>query len=672
MSKKVSLISKLALCFIVLVLTVAAVNLYEAKAAEKVTKRVYNLSQYKKAVKNSNVDTIIYMTESYNDIVIPASSKAKKKNLIIYCENANITNNAKFKTVTVLAAKNFTEKATGNNLTIYGNDTYLVIDEGKTVKKLTYKDRTIYELDYILRKDAKINNIVIENYDTVGKLKKNKTISMKFMGDDDCDTYGTVKYTFDENGRYVKISFDGDYIGSAVTTTYTYDKNGNIIKENVSGSYGYYLEFKYDSNNNLTDYANYEKSGSFNYGYAYEYDSNNKVIKEYEKDSKGNKELYCTYKYNKKGCITEEKYVDGVYSCKYTYNSKGCCTKKVEKSYGKLSSQIETAYDSKGMSIESKISYEEGLMYNYFFVRDAEENKVYTIGKNVETGSLGDAYFYGEQYGLEMKYEDGFKSPIDSTYGNEGGMEDADLIKQGYTVVSSVEELIEAIEPGAKIILKDGYYNMSPYLEKMWRQYGTKWNDDHKYVKLIEEYDGIGLGIESCDDLLICGGSLRNYYTIMEIDPRYCAVFTFNDCNNLTLCNLTLGHTNTGDCSGNVVDLLNCEDVNLYNMELYGCGVYGLGADHSGDITVYHSNIYSCENGPIAFDSVYGKNSFVRCVFENSRGGGYIWDSESSELIFESCAFGTEESNTWYFRSDSEYVTVNNCLFSEITRYPEY
>ena len=59
--------------------------------------------------------------------------------------------------------------------------------------------------------------------------------------------------------------------------------------------------------------------------------------------------------------------------------------------------------------------------------------------------------------------------------------------------VSNAKELLEAIVPGATIIISPGYYNLSEYTEEIWNTGGEEWNQTHPYVQLRECFDG---GIE--------------------------------------------------------------------------------------------------------------------------------------------------------------------------------
>ena len=47
----------------------------------------------------------------------------------------------------------------------------------------------------------------------------------------------------------------------------------------------------------------------------------------------------------------------------------------------------------------------------------------------------------------------------------------------------------------------------------------------------------------------------------------------------------------------------------------------------------------------------------------------YFEYSEDASLTFKKCTFGEQESNNWYF---DEYATFEDCVWSEITEYPDY
>ena len=142
--------------------------------------------------------------------------------------------------------------------------------------------------------------------------------------------------------------------------------------------------------------------------------------------------------------------------------------------------------------------------------------------------------------------------------GTEAPSGDPQPTGDGKIHVSSTEELLEAIAPDASIVIEAGSYNMSDALEYLWKQGGEAWNEQHEYVQLKEVFDGVQFCVQNVKGLTIAGGSEDRAKTSLVIDPRYASVMYFEDCSDISLSSVTMGHTDMGDCSGNVIDLLGC------------------------------------------------------------------------------------------------------------------
>ena len=269
------------------------------------------------------------------------------------------------------------------------------------------------------------------------------------------------------------------------------------------------------------------------------------------------------------------------------------------------------------------------------------------------------------------KQEEGSGEKESEKPSEESSAEGIQVSEDGFYHVSSVEELLEAIRPGAGIHIAAGKYNMTDFLKQFSDDKKiAKWNSDHPYVQINEVYDGLEVWIHSVPDLYIEGGSENFADTEIVTDPRYAALFTFSNCKNLELRYLTMGHTDRGNCVGNVLDFLSCRNVKLISMDLYGCGVFGIGAENRcGDFIVKDSIIRDCEYGPLSMGGCKGDILFENCTLTGSLGGGYFEYREDASLTFKKCTFGEQESNNWYF---DEYATFEDCVWSEITEYPDY
>ncbi len=232
--------------------------------------------------------------------------------------------------------------------------------------------------------------------------------------------------------------------------------------------------------------------------------------------------------------------------------------------------------------------------------------------------------------------------------------------------VSSVEELLAAIEPGASIVIEPGYYNLSEYMQAMQISDIT-----FPYVTLEECFDGTELVIRDVDTLTIRGGSENAADTELVVEPRYANVLTFDNCNDIAIASLTLGHTEQGSCRGSVLVFQGSQYFELSNLDLYGCGVYALKlTDGSGYFQITDCTLRDCSDGPFYIEDAVNEIIFDSCVIDGSAGGGFYAPSEDSGLIFLGCTFGQAESNMWYFRDD--VYKDDNCTWCEITEYPDY
>ena len=236
--------------------------------------------------------------------------------------------------------------------------------------------------------------------------------------------------------------------------------------------------------------------------------------------------------------------------------------------------------------------------------------------------------------------------------------------------VTTAEELLEAIGPDTEILIGEGQMNLSTALQNLWDQGGSAWNAEHKYVQLQECYDGVELVIQDAENLRIAGASENPADTELVIEPRYGAVLTFKNCRNVEMASLTMGHTQMGECTGNVVNFSRCENALLQQLDLYGCGVYGLSAKDSGNFHVRESILRDCSMGPVDIEGGSGFFRFYDCSLTGSEAYAYYDGIEDTQLYFNRCTFGPKETEYFWFREDLEAV---NCSWSEdIEIYPEF
>ncbi|MBQ9521291.1 MAG: hypothetical protein IJR72_01805 [Oscillospiraceae bacterium] len=236
--------------------------------------------------------------------------------------------------------------------------------------------------------------------------------------------------------------------------------------------------------------------------------------------------------------------------------------------------------------------------------------------------------------------------------------------------VNSMEQLLEAFKPGAEIVLAKGNYNLTNYINDFWlADEAESFNVEHQYVEIVDCYDGVELVVKYADNVTLRGEG-ETAETEIVIDPRYGTVLTFEKCDNLKVSNLTMGHTEMGECMGSVLELSACDGAELRNLDLYGCGVIALEcSNNTQNVTVYDSALRDCSWGPLDVYSATGKVELHNCSLTGSDSGGFYNSENRLELAFYNCTFGQAETNYWMF---TEGVTFEDCAWSEIDQYPDY
>lgn len=197
--------------------------------------------------------------------------------------------------------------------------------------------------------------------------------------------------------------------------------------------------------------------------------------------------------------------------------------------------------------------------------------------------------------------------------------------------VDSAEAFVEAIASGVTIRIKPGRYDLTEAAGK----------GSSPAVTWEEVYDGMQLNITGVRDLTIEGSGAAN--TEIVVTPMYADVIAFADCENIAIKGLTMGHVETGDCSGNVLTFTNVKGVTLDDVDLYGCGVIGIEMRGVSGLKVTRSVIRDCSWNMMEMTDV-SSASFVDTRFRHSSGmiygGGKI-----SDITFERCTF--EQKKLW-------------------------
>ena len=259
--------------------------------------------------------------------------------------------------------------------------------------------------------------------------------------------------------------------------------------------------------------------------------------------------------------------------------------------------------------------------------------------------------------------------------------------------VTNMDEFIDAIDDNTIIYLGEGTYNVTEWIEAHEDEYYDGYDrfpiGEHLFA--VNEWDGYGLIISGVRDMSII---TENYLATTDVSlvctPRYADVLAFEDCSDITLNGFTMGHTiEQGSCQGDVLSLYNCINFNALDMDLYGCGTYGLVAEDSMDINLYGCYIHDCsygmvylydtdavcffddyfygvEDGFSTFEMYNSTADFRTCLFENlnfDRDYSYnhlVYVDESSFARFYECDFMDDNAVSDFEACIEEAETYSN------------
>lgn len=159
--------------------------------------------------------------------------------------------------------------------------------------------------------------------------------------------------------------------------------------------------------------------------------------------------------------------------------------------------------------------------------------------------------------------------------------------------VSDIDGFLAAIAPNTEIHMAPGTYNITEAERygKMDPQQYYRWNN----YGFALDYE---LFLDGIDNLTVIGEGAK-----ILTEPRSSTVLVFNNCANLCLSGLTVGHTSAAEaCEGSVIRMTSCQDVSVDHCSLYGCGTVGLEAIATDSLTVTDTEVHHCSYAGIYAD----------------------------------------------------------------------
>lgn len=166
---------------------------------------------------------------------------------------------------------------------------------------------------------------------------------------------------------------------------------------------------------------------------------------------------------------------------------------------------------------------------------------------------------------------------------------------QKVVTVNNMQDMISAIKSNTKIIIEEGNYIANAGMKAF------DWGN-------IET----GISVENVENVTFeAKGNVE-----IKLNVGYLPVFQVVNSKNISFIGLSLGHdVAESDCigDGDVIYAQDSENIKIDNCDLWGCGITGVVAFASGDVTVTNTTIRDCAVAAARIDYSKGDVVFDNC-----------------------------------------------------------
>jgi len=198
---------------------------------------------------------------------------------------------------------------------------------------------------------------------------------------------------------------------------------------------------------------------------------------------------------------------------------------------------------------------------------------------------------------------------------------------------ATIESFLENIGDNTQIILEPGIYDlsnivMSGYSDNVFFRELQVREERELVLRKLNKFEIIGAGYDK---------------TKIITSQYYADVFSFERCSNIHLEGIELGHyPDAAYCSGDVVSFLDCQDINICSVSMFGCGVRGLILADTHNLTFSNSVIEKCSDG-ITYMEHSTDVAINNCEFSKNESNDIIL-SHCDNIFFESCSIDIDSN----------------------------
>jgi len=212
--------------------------------------------------------------------------------------------------------------------------------------------------------------------------------------------------------------------------------------------------------------------------------------------------------------------------------------------------------------------------------------------------------------------------------------------------VSSADELLECLGPNRRIILSAGDYDVTAVAEKM---------ADFPFLLREGVYDGVQLIVNNLENLTLV--SAQGARPHIYVAPEYAFPLMFRNCRNVTIEGMRIGHfPQEGSCLGGVIALHGCQNVQVVDTELYGCGTVGIEIVDGDAIAVEGCVIEKCNTGFANITKTTNVSIRETIIRDNMVVDGIVL-SNADGVTISDCTF--ERNVSWEGQPQGRLIETN-------------
>lgn len=161
------------------------------------------------------------------------------------------------------------------------------------------------------------------------------------------------------------------------------------------------------------------------------------------------------------------------------------------------------------------------------------------------------------------------------------------------------------------------------------------------HVRWDPHFDGKTITIRNVKNLRIVGVGPEPARLLVR--PRYVFVLRFEDCQDVTVENLVLGHTPEGVCDAGVVAATRCAGLTFRKADLFGCGTEGLTLEEVENFLFQDSIVRDCTYGIMTIEGCRDLR-LEGSQFLRNREYWAVQIRDSRDVLFTNCRFVENEA----------------------------